>query len=259
MREEHGPVPFGPIADSLRIAVIDFYTHRGDALTGAAGASTLATNSELAEHRGCSLLEILYERTGRRTIEGLQVLELGCGFGSLAVYLASLGAFVTGVDRDQNRFEVGRRVAAQHDLPVEFRRAEIEVPDLPNGRFNLAILDNSLCFLIRAQQRLNALRGVKDALCRGGCLLIRNPNRWSPRDPFTGVPMLHLLPPNQATRVAGLLGRRRALVRLTSPMTATRELRRAGFSEIQYVASPSSRWPGFMKPLARYQHFIAER
>jgi len=48
-------------------------------------------------------------------------------------------------------------------------------------------------------------------------------------------------------------------VRLVSPLEAKRELRRAGFTDVILAASPASRWPEFMKPIARYQHLVARK
>jgi hypothetical protein len=89
--------------------------------------------------------------------------------------------------------------------------------------------------------------------------VIRNPNRWHPRDQFTGLPLITLLPARAATRLSGRLGRPRSEVRLVSPLEAKRELRRAGFTDVTLAASPASRWPEFMKPIARYQHLVARR
>ena len=44
-----------------------------------------------------------------------------------------------------------------------------------------------------------ALRETHRVLRPGGSLIVRNPNRWHPLDQFTGLPLLQLLPPHQAT------------------------------------------------------------
>ena len=45
--------------------------------------------------------------TGRDSIEGLRLIDLGCGFGALAVFFAGRGATVTGIDPIADRLEVG--------------------------------------------------------------------------------------------------------------------------------------------------------
>jgi SAM-dependent methyltransferase len=131
--------------------------------------------------------------------------------------------------------------------------------ELPDQSHDLVVDNNSLCYVVPRDERRAALRETRRVLRPGGFLLVRNPNRWNPRDQFSRLPLVQLLPPRQATRAAELLGRKRSNVRLTSPIAAVREMRAAGFTAVEHVASPSSRRPMLMKPFARYQHLIAER
>jgi SAM-dependent methyltransferase len=250
---------FTPIADSLRSTVLDFYADNGESLEGPAGVNTLETNSGFVERRATPLLQTLAQITGRDSIEGLRLIDLGCGFGALAVFFASQGATVTGIDPIADRLEVGRAVAAEHGLPVEFSPGRMEELDFADESFDLAIQNNSLCYITNKQDRRSALAETARVLRPGGFVVIRNPNRWHPRDQFTGLPLITLLPPHAATRLAGRLGKPRSEVRLVSPLEGKRELRRAGFTDITLAASPASRWPEFMKPIARYQHLVAHK
>jgi ubiquinone/menaquinone biosynthesis C-methylase UbiE len=251
--------PFGAIADSLRERVVEFYADRGETLAGAAGLSTLETNAGYVERRAVPLLEILARTRGIDSIAGLRVLDLGCGFGALSVFFAAQGALVTGVDSNQERLSVGRSVAEEHGLSAEFRGGRMQALHLPDRSFDLAVQNNSLCYIVDRDDRAAALSETLRVLRPGGVLVVRNPNRWNPRDQFSGFPLVHCLPPRWAVGVAQRFGRRRSLVRLTSPPEAVRELRAAGFEAVEQVASPSSPWPGFTKVAARYQHFVAER
>ena len=248
---------FTPIADSLRSSVLEFYAERGESLDGPAGVNTLETNSGFVERRATPLLQTLSQITGRDSIEGLRLIDLGCGFGAMSVFFAQQGAVVTGIDPIADRLEVGRAVAAEHDLPVEFSPGWMEKLEFADESFDLAIQNNSLCYIVDREDRGSALRETARVLKPGGLVVIRNPNRWHPRDQFTGFPLLALLPPQAATRLAGRLGRPRSEVRLVSPLEAKRELRRAGFADVTLAASPASRWPSFMTPIARYQHLVA--
>jgi SAM-dependent methyltransferase len=197
--------------------------------------------------------------TGRASIDGLRLLDLGCGFGALSVFFAAQGAIVTGVDPIESRLHVGASVAAAHGLAAEFRHGWMEDLDLDDETFDLAVQNNSFCYIVPRDKRRAALAETRRVLKPGGSLVIRNPNRWNPLDQFTGLPMIQLLPPGQTSRLAELLGRSRSEVRLASPLEATRELRQAGFLGVALVASPASRWPALMKPFARYQHLAGRR
>jgi ubiquinone/menaquinone biosynthesis C-methylase UbiE len=250
---------FTPIADSLRSSVIEYYAERGESLDDPAGINTLETNSGFVERRATPLLETLRRITGRDSIEGLRLLDLGCGFGALSVFFARQGAVVTGIDPIADRLEVGRAVAAEHNLPVEFSQGWMQKLDLADESFDLAIQNNSLCYIVDRGDRRAALAETARVLGPGGLVVIRNPNRWHPRDQFTGLPLISLLPPRAASRLAERLGRPRSEVRLVSPLEAKRELRRAGFADVKLAASPASRWPSFMTPIARYQHLVARK
>jgi ubiquinone/menaquinone biosynthesis C-methylase UbiE len=250
---------FAPIADSLRLGVISFYAERGERLDDAAGVNTLETNSGYVERRAAPLLELLSLSSGHDSLEGMQVLDLGCGFGALSLYFAARGGLVTGIDPIEDRLGVGRDVAAAHELPVRFEKGMMEELELPNASFDLAVQNNSLCYVVAGRDRDRALRETFRVLRPGGYLIMRNPNRWHPVDQFTGLPLIQLLPTQRAARAAELMGKPRSTVRLTSPPAARRELRSAGFAEVAHVASPASRWPRFAKPFARYQHLLARR
>lgn len=248
---------FAPVAASLRAAILDF--DGSDPASAVLPETTIATNSELVERRAAPLLAMLAE-VGVADIAGLRMLDLGCGFGAVSAYLAARGAEVTGIDPNGARLEVGRTVAAAHGLQVHLVRGRMEALDLPHGPFDIAVMNNSLCYLVEPSRRRAALIGARRALRPGGTLLIRNPNRWHPVDQFTGLPLVHLLPPAAAVRAAAAVGHRRSLSKLTSPPAARRELRAAGFMEVvQPGFGGRSRKPDALKAIARYQHFLARR
>jgi 2-polyprenyl-3-methyl-5-hydroxy-6-metoxy-1,4-benzoquinol methylase len=233
--------------------VEDYFRQRDDGVSLGARRRTVEINSSLAEQRARPLLDLFYARSGRETLAGLRVVDLGCGFGALSLYFAAVGAEVTGLDPIGSRMKVGRTVAREYGLPVRFVRARMQEMDLPADRFDLAIQNNSLCYVLDRAQRAEILDRTHRMLRPGGWLVIRNPNRLHPRDQFTGLPLLHLLPPALATRLARALGRKRSTVRVLSPRAAERELEASGFSAVASSRSPGSPWPAQLSRFARYQ------
>lgn len=259
LSEDPAEASFAAVAASLREAVISFYAVRGQTLKGSAGSNTLETNSGYVARRTEPLLEFVRRHSAHGSLEGLRVADLGCGFGAMSLYLAARGAQVTGLDPNGQRFEVGRAVAAQHGLDIDFVAGRMERLTLPDGGFDLAVQNNSLCYLVDPEQRRAALEDTHRILRPGGVLISRNPNRWHPLDQFTGLPFLHLLPPGAAVATARRTGRERSLVRLTSPLSARRELRRAGFVRVVQAGFPGGERPAALKWWARYHHFVASR
>lgn len=250
---------FAPIADALRVAVLARYRAAGTALSGPSGLRTLETNSGLAARRGNSLLKILALHEPELSFQDLALVDIGCGFGSLAVYFAHLGAAVTAIDVNSERLEVGESVARECGLDISWVHGSLQELPLPSGRFDIAVLNNSLCYVVPRAERLISLVQVRRALRPGGWLLMRNPNRTALRDPFTGLPGLNRLPPRAAATVARGLGRHRSDVRLLSARGQRAELRRVGFEEIDVRSArrrsvkPVDRWA------ASYQHVLARR
>jgi 2-polyprenyl-3-methyl-5-hydroxy-6-metoxy-1,4-benzoquinol methylase len=249
-------VDFPPIAVSLRREILRFYYDDGKHLVDRSGLTTLATNSGLAESRA-AILEHALEQADIPSLDGLKLLDIGCGFGALALLFASRGAEVLAVDPNASRFAVGRRVAEEFHLPVRWTQASMEELQVREAAFDVAVMNNSLCYLIPRSARRAALERTLGALRSGGVLVVRNPNRIHPMDQFSGLPLVGLLPPAGARIVAKLLRRHRSNVRLLTRRAARRELIRSGFSDVQLVRRPSA--SKLREALAGYQHLIARR
>jgi 2-polyprenyl-3-methyl-5-hydroxy-6-metoxy-1,4-benzoquinol methylase len=249
-----GVVDFGPVALSLRREVLRFYYDAGKSLSDGAGLTTLATNSELAESRAATLEHAL-KQAGISDVRGLDIVDIGCGFGALALVFAARGARVLGVDANAERLAVSRRVAEMHGLDARFRQASMEEAELGDGEFDVAVMNNSLCYLIPTRDRHAALRLTARALRDGGVLVVRNPNRLHPIDQFTGVPMLGMLPPRAAQSMAAIVRKHRSRVRLLSQRAARHELRTSGFGDVHSVRRPGE--SRLRAQLAGYQHLIA--
>lgn len=251
------PTDFAPVAASLHARLTAWFEerHRGVPTSG----TTVATNSTALEERGRPLLRLMARRAVPE-LTGRRLLDMGCGFGALATYFAWHGASVTGVDRNAATLEVGTAVADEHGLDVQLRRGVMERLEVPAASFDVAVMNNTLCYLLTDVDRQAALSGAFRALRPGGVLVIRDLNGLHPIDQFSRLPLLGLLPPKQAVRVAARLGiEDRPAVRLLPPWRMTRELRRAGFSDVRHEADRAGRGARLVRPVARYQHLTALR
>jgi 2-polyprenyl-6-hydroxyphenyl methylase/3-demethylubiquinone-9 3-methyltransferase len=61
--------------------------------------------------------------TAERPLEGLRVLDVGCGGGILSESMAELGANVTGIDVVEKNIRVASLHASQQDIDVDYRLA----------------------------------------------------------------------------------------------------------------------------------------
>lgn len=77
------------------------------------------------------------EASGKTPLEGLRILDIGCGGGLLAEPLARMGGEVTGIDLAPSSIELARNHAAETGLSIDYRIASAE--DLVAGgeRFDL--------------------------------------------------------------------------------------------------------------------------
>jgi ubiquinone/menaquinone biosynthesis C-methylase UbiE len=67
---------------------------------------------------------------------GRKLLEIGCGIGVDSIQLAKAGFEVTAVDLTEAAIEVARRFAQVRDVSIDFRTANAERLDFPDGSFD---------------------------------------------------------------------------------------------------------------------------
>jgi SAM-dependent methyltransferase/4-amino-4-deoxy-L-arabinose transferase-like glycosyltransferase len=246
---------FAGLARDLRDQIIEHYERIDERIDTPAGLRTLDTNSTLAADRGRLLLRLLAE-AGAGSVAGRRVLDLGAGFGALSLYCAHLGAEVVAVDPNEQRMQVALAIAHQRDLDVRAVASQAQRLPFADESFDVVIANNSLCYIVDRGEYEIALGEIRRVLRPGGWLVVRNPNRLHPRDQFTGLPLLPLLPPALARRATGALDRHRSDVRLHSPGEAVRALRRSGFVQARWCALPGHR---FGARFAGYHHVVAQR
>ena len=250
---------FDKLAADLRRKIGEYYEAQGKSLDGPAGRNTLDTNSSLTPRRGEPLVEMLRSRAGIEDLGGFDLIDIGCGFGALSVYFANLGATVRGIDQNASRLAVAAAVCREHGLRAEFGAASMQRLPFDDQSADIALMNNSLCYVLPPEERHQALLEAHRVLRPGGNVLIRNPNRWSLIDPFTSLPLITVLPGQLPGKIARRLGRDRSSVRLMSVPAAKREVLRAHFRSVKDVPVPNKVRPRPLRLISRYQHLMATK
>jgi SAM-dependent methyltransferase len=98
-----------------------------------------------------------------------RALDLACGEGRNAVWLAEHGWQVTGVDFSPVGLAKAGRLARDHDVDVEWVEADVVEWDPPRAAFDLVIV---FYLHLPATERTRVLAHAQDALASGGTLLV---------------------------------------------------------------------------------------
>ncbi len=107
-------------------------------------------------------------------LPGNKVLDMMCGYGRHAIYLAKKGINVTAVDNLDEYITEINEVSGEDDLPLKAIKADI-IKYEAEGIFDLAVcMGNSLCFFDR-NDTLKLLKMLAAHLKPGGHFLI---NTW---------------------------------------------------------------------------------
>lgn len=135
-----------------------------------------------------------------------QALDLGCGEGADALWLASRGWLVTAVDISD--VALARAKAAAGEAKVSWTHADLSTSSLPAGAFDLVA---ALYFSVKREPEHRAVRNMLAAVAPGGTLLFghhdltgheheRNPD-FDPADYYSPADIAALLDDDQWTIV----------------------------------------------------------
>ena len=103
---------------------------------------------------------------------GEQVLDVGCGTGSLAVALKMSAGSVHGIDASQEMIEVARRNASKAGVEVSFQVGLGEAIPFPDGTFDLVVSQLAIHHL-PDDLKQSAFREMHRVLKSGGrCLIV---------------------------------------------------------------------------------------
>lgn len=107
---------------------------------------------------------------------GLSVLDVGCGTGAMGLILAEMGCTVQGIDLSEGMMAVGRKKAAEKNLPMTFAAGDAENPPFEDNTFDVVVNRHLLWTLPHPEA---ALAGWFRVLKQGGVLLLID-GEWEP-------------------------------------------------------------------------------
>jgi len=139
-----------------------FYDRLGAA--GLAGRTTPAWDHQIL----CRLREML--------TPGQRVLDVGCGYGRIAMPLAQSGFDVTGLDVSEVLLQSARERAARQGVAVPWVRASMGRMPLPDTSFDVVLcLWSAFHELLLEEEQLQAVREMRRVLRPGGWCLVEGP------------------------------------------------------------------------------------
>ena len=130
----------------------------------------------------------------RNQVEGLppgRALDIGCGAGGNAVWLAEQGWQVTAVDYSEVAVEKGKLLASERGTAVDFVVADA-ASFQPQGRYHLI---TSFYIQLPPEHRAKMLSNAAEALAPGGALLFVSHDKSSPPQGWAGDDLLTLTTP----------------------------------------------------------------
>jgi len=74
-----------------------------------------------------------------KDMTGMDAIELGCGTGYVAAWMARRGATVTAIDNSQQQLETARRLDAEHRLDITWIHGNAEQVPQPDGSYDFAV------------------------------------------------------------------------------------------------------------------------
>lgn len=229
----------GLVGPAFAEAIRAYSAGQGIDVNTPAADSTIATNSTLVPARVEAVRRYLGELGGVTSLEGMRVLDCGAGFGAFAAYLSQArdAPDVTAVDNRAQFADLANRVAER----VGLRGFSYEVGDMRtldvfgDAAFDLVIVNNAFIYLAAKGDMELAVAALARVTRPDGYVCLAHANRWQMREPFTGAPLVHLLPTpiaDIASRVAGWQ-HNHGRVRLIPIPAMVRMMRRGGFDRIE--------------------------
>jgi len=115
---------------------------------------------------GAKMAADYFAKRGVRT-----VLDVACGYGKDAVFLAKKGFEVTGVDFSLEGLRLASERAMAQGAFVKWMPADVRMMQMPDASFDAVLCNNILTLFIR-QEREKAADEIERVLAKGGALVV---------------------------------------------------------------------------------------
>ncbi|WP_287958630.1 class I SAM-dependent methyltransferase [Filomicrobium sp.] len=109
-------------------------------------------------------------------VDGLRVLDVGCGDGVFAIELAKRGGIVTGLDPDPTMLQAAEARALKEGITLTLEQGEAGALPFPDAAFDRVVAVTVLCFIPDAEQSIAEMARV---LRPGGRLIVGELGRWN--------------------------------------------------------------------------------
>ena len=176
-----------------------FYERRGEDPAAPSQRVTIDQNSSYVPQRGDYILRLL-SGMGDVDVENKRMLDLGCGFGSLAAYVAQKAkpARLVAVDGVAEQIRAAKEAISGVDSltdRLDYRQGDLRsLTFLEDSEFDVVTVIGVMMFLTTGRDVRAALSEIRRVLAPGGVVLFQHANRWQRVDPFSGRRYVHLLP-----------------------------------------------------------------
>lgn len=110
-------------------------------------------------------------------LKNKRVLEVGCGYGSLSVYIAKKGAHVTGIDISSEAIKISRRNMRSNNQKMVLRQADGEDLPFKDESFDLVVCCETLEHIPDYKLAIDEIIRVTK---KSGKILVTTPNSFNP-------------------------------------------------------------------------------
>lgn len=111
-------------------------------------------------------------------LKNKKVLEIGCGYGSLSVYMAKKGAKVIGIDISSEAIKISRRNSSLNNQKIILKQASGENLQFKDQFFDLVVCCETLEHIPDYKKALDEIIRVTK---KSGKIIITTPNSFNPR------------------------------------------------------------------------------